>query len=63
MVDGVLWHINPWMLFNVKSCLYICIKCIWFVNEYFVGNDIFKRAWAQLSVHIEIVSGIDILHK
>ena len=28
----VLWHINHCRLFNTKSCLYIYIKYIWFVN-------------------------------
>ena len=30
LVGWVLWHINHCWLFNVKSSLYIYIKCIWF---------------------------------
>ena len=34
-----LRYINPCRLFDIKSCLYIYIKYIWFVNEQFVGNN------------------------
>ena len=39
LVDYVLRHINPYRLFNSKCFLCIYIKCIWFVNEEFVGKD------------------------
>ena len=38
MVGCAKWHIIPFELFNAKSCLYINIKCIWFVNKLIVGN-------------------------
>ena len=28
------WHINRCWLFNTKSCFYIYIICIWFVNSF-----------------------------
>ena len=28
----VLWHINHCCLFNAKSCFYVTMKCIWFIN-------------------------------
>ena len=31
----VLWHINPYRLFNAKSSLYIYIKYIWFGLAWF----------------------------
>ena len=47
-------HLIDWLcfmtyqtLFNTKSSLYIYIKYIWFINEWFVGN-IFKQAWKHL---------------
>ena len=33
----VIWHINPWRLFNAKSSLYIYIKYIWFSLVWFYG--------------------------
>ena len=33
----VLWHINPCLLFNAISCLYIYIKSIWFGLVGFYG--------------------------
>ena len=33
----VLWHINPYRLFNAKSSLYIYIKYIWFGSVWFYG--------------------------
>ena len=33
----LLWHINPWRLFNAKSSLYIYIKYFWFGLVGFYG--------------------------
>ena len=33
LVDCSLRHINPCGLFNAKSCLYIYIRYLWFINE------------------------------
>ena len=38
---GVLWHINPWGLFNP-------VLSIWFVSELFVGNFLKRIARAHL---------------
>ena len=35
---------------------------IWFDSEYFIGNIIFKRAWADFYVHSYLVSSIIIKH-
>ena len=37
LYDLVLWHINQWRLFNVKSSLYIYIKYVWFCLVGFYG--------------------------
>ena len=29
-----LWYINHCWLFNLKSCFYVCIKYIWFLNSF-----------------------------
>ena len=47
----VLWHITLWRLFNTKSSLYILNKYVWFVNEWFVNDIIFKRAWDHVFIH------------
>ena len=40
---------TPSWLFNVKFSLCICVcMCVGFINKYFVGNIIFKRARAHL---------------
>ena len=39
VVGCVLQHINPSWLFQDTYRLYMYIKYIWYVNQYFVGND------------------------
>ena len=51
LVGCVLQHINPCRLFNAKSCLYIHIEYICFVNEWFVGNNPTLR-WFQVLLFI-----------
>ena len=46
----VLWHINHG-LFNTKSCLYIYIEYILFVNKFFLFVTIFTQAKAHLFLH------------
>ena len=41
-----LWHINHYRLLNFKSCIYIRIKYILFINTFFDYS--FKRAHAHL---------------
>ena len=40
LVGWDLWHINPYRLFNAKSCLYIYIKYIGFALVGFYGISI-----------------------
>ena len=63
LVVWVLWDINTWRLFNVKSCLYIyiCILNIYDLLTHFVVN-IFKLAWALFFVHSQMILSISINH-
>ena len=55
------WHINYCRLFNAKSCFYIYILNIWFVNTF--CWHIFKWAWAHSFVHNEMASRISTQHE
>ena len=62
LVSFTLWHINSWRLIHTKSDWYIYIKYIWFVNEWFGGNIIFKWARFNLLAHSQIISSSPIKH-
>ena len=54
-VGSVLWPINPWGLFNAKSCSYIYIKYIGFGLVWFYGiSTIVGYLMPILFVHIYI---------
>ena len=54
MLGLVLWHINYYWLFNAKSCFYIYIKYIWFVNTFFSDKKLNDQTVIFLTIQFSL---------